>query len=313
MKLVVIAGPDEGLEAPIKTMADIGTGTECQLKLTDPSVSRRHVSVSVTGANITVKDLGSRNGTFLWGARLVEAEVPLGAVLTLVDSSIAIQPRWQLKEVMPSASRSFGEVLGESAAMREVFAILERVAPTDVTVLIEGETGTGKELVARSIHGASARSSKPYVVFDCGSIPNELAESELFGHKRGSFTGATTDRAGAFQQADGGTLCLDELGELPLELQPKLLRVLETGEVRSVGSDVMKKVDVRIVAATNRDPGPRFGAEDSGKICSTGSTSCGCSCHRCDRARKMSLRWCSTCCETSSSARLRLRARTSPC
>jgi DNA-binding NtrC family response regulator len=253
LKLAVIAGPDEGLEAPIKTMADIGTGPECQLKLTDPSVSRRHVSVAVTGSAITVKDLGSRNGTFLWGARLADAEVPLGAVLTLGDSSVAIQPRWQLKEVTPSSARAFGQVLGESALMREMFAILERVAATDVTVLVEGETGTGKELVGRSIHEASARSSGPYHVFDCGSVPHELAESELFGHKKGAFSGAVSDRAGAFQQADGGTLCLDELGELPLELQPKLLRVLETGEVRSVGADVVRKVDVRIVASTNRD------------------------------------------------------------
>src|SRR5213075_70027 len=123
----------------------------------------------------------------------------------------------------------------------------------DVTVLVEGESGTGKELVARSLHAASPRSKGPYVVFDCSAVPSELAESELFGHKKGAFSGATSDRAGAFQRADGGTLCLDELGELPLDLQPKLLRVLETGEVRSVGSDTPRQVDVRLVASTNRD------------------------------------------------------------
>src|SRR5262249_9767325 len=124
---------------------------------------------------------------------------------------------------------------------------------TDVTVLIEGESGTGKELAARSIHAASRRALAPYVVFDCTSVPSELAESELFGHRKGAFSGAISDRAGAFQQAHGGTLCLDELGELPLELQPKLLRVIESQEVRAVGDDATKKVDVRIIAATNRD------------------------------------------------------------
>jgi DNA-binding NtrC family response regulator len=137
--------------------------------------------------------------------------------------------------------------------MREVFAMFERVAPTDVPVLIEGETGTGKELAARSIHAASGRREGPFVVFDCGSIPRDLAESELFGHKRGAFTGAVTDRLGAFHRADGGTIVLDEIGELPIELQPKLLRVLETGEVRSVGDDTPRKVSVRVLAATNRD------------------------------------------------------------
>jgi DNA-binding NtrC family response regulator len=140
-------------------------------------------------------------------------------------------------------------------AMRELFAMLARVSPSDVTVLIEGESGTGKEIAARSIHAASARASKPYVVFDCASIPRELAESELFGHKRGSFSGAIDDRLGAFQQADGGTICLDEIGELPLDLQPKLLRALETGEVKRVGDDHARKIDVRVIAATNRDLG----------------------------------------------------------
>jgi transcriptional regulator with GAF, ATPase, and Fis domain len=137
--------------------------------------------------------------------------------------------------------------------MREIFAILERVAATDVTLLIEGESGTGKELAARSVHSESPRAAGPYVVFDCGSVPSELAESELFGHRKGAFSGASSDRAGAFQRAHGGTICLDEIGELPLELQPKLLRVLETSEVRPVGDDVPRKVDVRVIASTNRD------------------------------------------------------------
>jgi DNA-binding NtrC family response regulator len=249
----VVAGGDQGHEVPFEDRATIGADRACQLVLTDRSVSRRHVDIERVGSRIVVRDLGSRNGTFFGGARIVEGEVPVGAVLTLGDSSVAIQPRMFVREVVPSNARSFGDLLGDSLAMREVFAILERVAPAQVTVLVEGESGTGKELAARSIHRASARATKPYVVFDCASVPSELAESELFGHKKGAFSGATQDRAGAFQRAHGGTLCLDEMGELPLDLQPKLLRALEMGEIRAVGDDVPRQVDVRVIAATNRD------------------------------------------------------------
>jgi DNA-binding NtrC family response regulator len=252
-KLVVVAGPDEGIEQALDAPIEIGTDPACQLVLRDPKVSRRHALVRTKAGRYTVKDLGSRNGTFLGGARLVEADVPLGAVIQLGETLIAIQPRVWLREVQPSSARAFGDLFGESVAMREVFAILERVSRAEVTVLIDGESGTGKELAARAIHKASPRASGPYVVFDCGSVPVELAETELFGHKKGAFSGATSDRAGAFQQADGGTLCLDEIGELPLELQPKLLRALESKEVRPVGEDAPRKVDVRVVAATNRD------------------------------------------------------------
>lgn len=253
LKVIVLSGPDEGREAPIEGTVTIGADEGCQLVLTDRAVSRKHLTLGVDGSTVIVRDLGSRNGTFLGGARIKEAEISVGAVLTVGQSSLAVQPRWHVREVAPSAKKRFGEVVGESLGMREIFAVLERVAPTDVTILIEGESGTGKELFARSIHAASPRKDAPYVVFDCGAVPSELAESELFGHKRGAFSGAVADRAGAFAQADGGTICLDELGELPLDLQPKLLRVLETGEVKPVGADKPRKVDVRVIAATNRD------------------------------------------------------------
>jgi DNA-binding NtrC family response regulator len=253
LKIVVVGGPDQGREAPLESSLEIGADPAAGLVLTDPAVSRRHLAITQVAGRVQVRDLGSKNGTFLGGARVNDAEVPIGVVLVLGGSSIAIQPRWYVREVSPSSQRAFGELLGESLAMREVFAVLERVAPTDVTVLIEGESGTGKELAARSIHAASRRAAAPYVVFDCASVPSELAESELFGHKKGAFSGATADRAGAFTRAHGGTLCLDELGELPLDLQPKLLRVIESGEVRAVGDDATKRVDVRIIAATNRD------------------------------------------------------------
>ena len=253
LKLTVLSGPDEGREVPFETFIEVGSDPACGLVLTDRSVSRRHARLDAVASRIRVKDLGSRNGTFLGGARLQDAEVPIGSVVRVGDTSLSISPRWHLRETMPSAARQFGDLYGESVASREVFSVLERVAGTDVTVLLEGESGTGKELAARSLHRASRRADKPYVVFDCTSVPRELAESELFGHKKGAFSGATSDREGAFGRADGGTLFLDELGELPIDLQPKLLRVLETGEVRAVGSDSPSKVDVRVVAATNRD------------------------------------------------------------
>ena len=208
-KLVVVSGVDEGREVALDASIDVGTDAACALTLRDPSVSRKHCSVRVEGGRIRVRDLGSRNGTFLGGARIVEADVPLGAVLRLGNTQLALQARWHVREVAPSASRRFGALLGESVAMREVFAILERVAPSDVTLLVDGESGTGKELVARSVHEASSRRAAPYVVFDCGSVPKDLAESELFGHKKGACSGAIADRAGAFQHAHGGTLCLD--------------------------------------------------------------------------------------------------------
>jgi DNA-binding NtrC family response regulator len=137
--------------------------------------------------------------------------------------------------------------------MREVFAILKRVAPTDATVLIEGESGTGKELVADALHKFGPRRSRPFVVFDCSAVPRELIESELFGHVRGAFTGAVRDRVGAMEEANGGTLFLDEVGELPLDMQPKLLRALEKREIKQVGGNRRAQLDVRIVSATNRD------------------------------------------------------------
>jgi two-component system nitrogen regulation response regulator GlnG len=144
-------------------------------------------------------------------------------------------------------------MLGSSPAMREIFAHLEKVAPSELTCLITGETGTGKEMVARALHNASQRRSKPFVVLDCGSIPRELIESTLFGHEKGSFTGAVAQATGCFEQANGGTIFLDEIGELDISLQPKLLRVLEQREIKRVGGDRTHKVDVRVLAATNRD------------------------------------------------------------
>ncbi len=253
LKVVVLSGPDAGAEVALNDAVSIGSDAANNLVLRDRSVSRKHLQLTPSGARVLIRDLGSRNGTFIAGTRIQEVEVAVGAVLSLGDTTLGLQPRWHTREIAPSTANGFGELSGESLPMREVYAILERVAATDVTVLIEGESGTGKELAARSIHQASLRARGPYEVFDCGSVPSDLAESELFGHKKGAFSGAVADRTGAFVRAHSGTICLDELGELPLDLQPKLLRVLETGDVRPVGSDTSKKVDVRLIASTNRD------------------------------------------------------------
>ncbi|MEZ4221567.1 MAG: sigma 54-interacting transcriptional regulator [Polyangiaceae bacterium] len=252
-KLVVLDGAEEGIELPLNGALIVGADPAASIVLTDSTVSRRHAEFSLRAGRVLVRDLGSRNGTFLGSSRITEAELALGSVVRLGATSIGIYPGWMHREVQPGKATRFGELLGRSVRMREIFAILERVAPTDVTVLVEGESGTGKELVARSVHAASLRSERPLVVFDCAAVPRNLAESELFGHKRGAFSGAVADRAGAFHQAHGGTIFLDEIGELPLDLQPRLLRVLETGQVRRVGDDTMRQVDVRVIAATNRD------------------------------------------------------------
>jgi len=253
VKLVVLGGASEGLERGLSQTLTAGADPRCDLYLHDRGISRNHAEFRLQEGRVWVRDLGSRNGTFLHGVRITEAELQLGSVVQLGETSVGLYPRWHIREVDPSEKHRFGHLYGASLPMRHVFAILERVATTNATVLIEGESGTGKELVARSLHEASERSRKPYVVFDCTTVTKELAESELFGHIKGAFSGAVADRDGAFRQADGGTIFLDELGELPLDLQPKLLRVLESGEIRRVGDSQRRKVDVRIVAATNRD------------------------------------------------------------
>ncbi len=253
LKLVVLGGPSEGLERPLSATLTVGAEPSCDLCLRDRGISRTHAEFRERGGRIWVRDLSSRNGTYLDGVRVTEAELQLGAVVRLGETPIGLYPRWHAREVDPSDADHFGQLYGTSLSMRETFAILERVAPTNATVLIEGESGTGKELAARSLHEASPRATKNYVVFDCTTVTKELAESELFGHVKGAFSGAVSDREGAFRQADGGTIFLDEIGELPLDLQPKLLRVLESGEIRRVGDTQRRKLDVRVIAATNRD------------------------------------------------------------
>jgi two-component system, NtrC family, response regulator GlrR len=209
------------------------------------------VRIADDGAH--VKDLDSRNGTVVDGVRVSDAFLRAGSLLKLGRVGLRFEFSAESNRLPVSAGNAFGKLVGASVAMRTAFALLERAAHSDVTVLLEGETGTGKGVAAEAIHRASTRASGPFLVVDCGAIPPNLLESELFGHEKGSFTGAVARRVGAFEEASGGTIFLDEIGELAQDLQPKLLRVLESREYRRVGANNMSKTDVRVVAATNRD------------------------------------------------------------
>ncbi len=254
VRLGVVDGPDRGLRFTLSQgSAKIGTAPLNDVRLTDPTVSRLHAEISVQRSGVTVRDAGSTNGTFVNGVRIEAAHLVAGASLRVGATTIVAEITDEPLFVELSSRTSFESMIGASVEMRRLYALIEKVAPTDTTVLIEGETGTGKELVARAIHDTSARRDGPFVAIDCGAIPENLMESELFGHVRGAFTGATADRAGAFEEADGGTLFFDEIGELPLVLQRKLLRALETREIRKVGGSPVKHANVRVLAATNRE------------------------------------------------------------
>jgi DNA-binding NtrC family response regulator len=253
-QLVVVDGPDAGRAALIAAGGvTVGSDPACDLTLSDERASRRHLEVTPDGGRFLVRDLGSTNGTLHEGSLVTEVRAPLGATFKVGRSFLRIQPEPQPLEIAPSQARRFGDLVGESLALREVFAVLELAAQSDVTVLLEGETGTGKELAARALHDASSRRRGPFVAVDAGALPDSLLESELFGHVRGAFTGASTTRAGAFARAHGGTLFLDELGGVPAAVQARLLRVIEERKVRPVGSDQERAIDVRLVAASRLD------------------------------------------------------------
>ncbi|HEX8111497.1 MAG TPA: sigma 54-interacting transcriptional regulator, partial [Kofleriaceae bacterium] len=251
--LGVVDGPSRGARAQVGSeIARIGTADGNDLVLVDRTVSRFHCEVSVRGNTIVIRDCGSTNGTLIDGVRVREAEIPPGTLVRIGGSALRVELGEEPAFVEVSGRSSFGELVGGSVEIRRVYAILERLAQTDATVLVQGETGTGKDVLARSLHAASRRADRPFVAVDCGAIPEHLVESELFGHVKGAFTGATSDRRGVFEEADGGTLFLDEIGEMPLALQPKLLRAIESRSIRRVGGTGARTVDVRIVAATNR-------------------------------------------------------------
>jgi len=253
-KLVVLKGSQRGKEFVISgDVIRIGKVEENDLALPEETVSRVHCEILRDNKGHLLRDLHSTNGTFLDGAEIKEAYIRPGSIITVGTVQLKFQPFEERIEILPSDKESLGEMVGSSLRMREIFGLLERIGPTEATVLIEGETGTGKDLVARTVHDLSRRKDKPFVIVDCGAVSGTLIESELFGHEKGAFTGATTTRQGAFEAAHGGTIFLDELGELSLDLQPKLLRVLEQREIRRVGGNRTIKVDIRVIAATKQD------------------------------------------------------------
>jgi DNA-binding NtrC family response regulator len=231
----------------------IGSMEDNDVVLGDDTVSRYHCRIVQEDTGYALVDQRSTNGTFINKVRVREAFIKPGSIVSVGQSQLRFNAREEEVQIVPSRNDRCAGLIGGNPRMREIYSIIEKIAPTATTVVIDGETGTGKEVVAQAIHSLSPRSRNDLVVFDCGAVPPNLIESELFGHEKGSFTGAMMTRQGLFEQADGGTLFLDELGELPLDLQPKLLRALEQREVRRVGSTKANKVDVRIIAATNRN------------------------------------------------------------
>ena len=250
----VVAGPDRGLIRELALpVIRVGGRSENEVTLSDRRVSGLHLEITLTDAGYRARDLDSTNGTTINGIRIADAMLAPGAMLGVGRSLIRFDPLAQIESMALHPEPRFGRLVGASPTMRKLFADLARIGPSDATVLISGESGTGKELVAEALHEASRRAAGPLVVVDCGAIPGTLFENELFGHERGSFTGADKATAGAFERADGGTLFLDEIGELPVGLQPKLLRALQSRQVRRLGGARPIACDVRIIAATNRD------------------------------------------------------------
>lgn len=252
--LAVTEGADVGLQKTFdKSTIRIGADPLSDIVLTDQTVSRMHAEIRARGDLFELADMDSTNGTFVDGSRVSLIELPSGAEFQVGRTKMRVETITEQIPIPVTDRTRYGGIIGQSQALREIFSILDRVAPSELSVVIEGETGTGKELIAAAIHEHSARDKKPFVVFDCSAFPATLLESELFGHEKGAFSGATQRHRGVFERADGGTIFFDELGEMDIEFQAKFLRVLETGDVRRVGGESTFHVDVRVVAATNRN------------------------------------------------------------
>lgn len=251
--LNVVSGPDAGLHTRFSLpMVRIGTAADNDFILRDHTISRHHAEIRVTPNGWVIRDLDSTNGTYIDSLRVTEAFLVPGAKCRLGQSNISVQQRLDAISVSTPEQNQLGALVGASERIRELYGLIQAVAPTAITVLITGESGSGKELVARTLHEISGRSG-PLVIFDAAVTNPEMIRNDLFGHIKGAFTGASRTREGAFRQAHRGTLFIDEIGELPLDLQPRLLRVLENREVIPIGSDQPVPVDVRVVAATHRN------------------------------------------------------------
>jgi transcriptional regulator with GAF, ATPase, and Fis domain len=255
--IAMMTGPDAGNGARIEDLALrralIGQSPVCDVQLSDRTVSRRHAALETDHVGVRIVDLDSSNGTFVNRVRVRDAYLVGGEVVQVGQTTLRIELDSVSHPVDASEQTRFFRVIGASPEMRLLYPMLDKIAASDVPVLIEGETGTGKEVVAESLHEAGARRAGPFVVFDCSTVSAALLEAELFGHERGAFTGADRDRKGLFEEAHGGTLFIDEIGDLDLALQAKLLRALERGEVRRVGGNRWMRVNARIIAATRRD------------------------------------------------------------
>jgi two-component system, NtrC family, response regulator GlrR len=253
-RLLALRGPDRGRALRLeKEEVYVGTSPSCDLVVRDETVSRHHLSLRVTATGYLVTDLESTNGTYFGGRRIQAIYLQPGDTIEIGQTRLRLEALHNGVHLPLSSSSRFGRLIGRSADSRRLFARLEAVAAQDVTVLLIGETGTGKDVAARSIHELSRRANEPFVVVDCGAIPSSLMEAELFGHERGAFTGAERRRRGALMAAHGGTLFLDEVSKLPYDMQPKLLRALENREVRPLGADRTVAFDVRVIAACGSD------------------------------------------------------------
>jgi DNA-binding NtrC family response regulator len=253
-RLVVIDGPDVGQQMTLdKPIVRIGSNEKNDLVLSDNTVSRFHCEIRRVRDEYLFIDRQSTNGCYLGDLRLVEGYLYPNCELLIGNCLVKFEPLVESLEIIPSKADQYGDLIGSAEKMRKIYGLLDKVAPSELSVVIQGQTGTGKELVSRAIHQFSRRKAGPLVIFDCSAFPENLLESELFGHEKGAFSGAIRTHRGVFERAEGGTIFFDELGEMSVSLQPKFLRALESGEIRRVGGERTIKIDARVVSATNRN------------------------------------------------------------
>jgi two-component system, NtrC family, response regulator HydG len=256
-RVVVERGPDAGAElivdghdpAPVL----VGTSPVCALRLEDKTVSRRHLALEIDDNRLRLSDLGSTNGTRVQGVLATDVRLEGGEAVEIGGTKLRVEARASVGGTEPPPIAAFGRYIGASTEVRKLYPLFQKLASSTIPVIIEGETGTGKEMLAEARHECGPRGHGPFVVFDCTAVPPSLMESELFGHERGAFSGAVAGRKGVFEQAHGGTLLIDEIGDLDLALQPKLLRAIERSEFRRVGGERLIHADVRVLSATRRD------------------------------------------------------------
>jgi DNA-binding NtrC family response regulator len=255
--LSAVSGPDVGktfaIDASRVGRVLLGQSPICAVRLNDQTVSRRHAAFDVVDGALRLTDLGSTNGTFVNGIRAHDVALAGGETIQVGAHVLLLQAGGESVEPATESQAGFGRFIGASPEIRRLYPTMRRIAESDIPVVIEGETGTGKEVLAEALHELGPRAAGPFVVFDCTTVAASMMEAALFGHERGAFTGALGATPGLFEQADKGTLFIDEIGELDLALQPKLLRAIERAEVRRIGGRQWIGVNVRVLAATRRD------------------------------------------------------------